>query len=55
VGLVERKLTADERKLAQARAKDLAAESGLEAGLELNLHFDLPHAQPRGKVLRRHK
>ena len=55
VALAQRKLTADELKLAQARAKDLAAESGLETGLELGLHFDLPHAEPRGKVLRRRK
>ena len=48
-------MTPDERKLARARAKDLAAEAGLEAGIELDLHFDLPHAEPRGKVWRRHK
>jgi len=55
VALAQRKLAADERKLARARIKDLAVEAGLESGIELDLHFDLPHAEPRGKVLRRRK
>lgn len=55
VVLTQRQLTAEELKLVRARLKDLAAEADLEPGLELGLHFDLPPASPRGKVLRRHK
>ncbi|MGD0093454.1 MAG: hypothetical protein ABSE73_26370 [Planctomycetota bacterium] len=55
LALAQRKLTADELKLARARLKDLAAGAGQEAGLELGLHFDLPHTEPRGRVWQRHK
>lgn len=55
VALTPRQLTPDELRLVQARARDLAAESGLDPGLDLGLHFDLPLAEPRGRVLRRNK
>jgi hypothetical protein len=55
VALAPRKLTADEQQLAHSRIKALLADSGLEPGLELGLYFDLPHAEPRGRVVRRSK
>jgi hypothetical protein len=55
VVLVSRALTADELRLAASRIRDMFDESLLEPGADLNLHFDLPHATPRGKVLRRRR
>jgi hypothetical protein len=55
VALTPRKLTAEELKLVRSRAGDLLNEANLDPGLELGLHFDLPMAEPKGRVLRRHK
>jgi len=55
VALTPRKLLPDELQLARSRAKGLLNENGLEPGLELGLHFDLPCAEPRGRVQRRQK
>lgn len=55
VALTPRRLTEDELKLVKSRMKDFVAETRSEPGLELGLHFDLPRAEPRGKVLRRRR
>ena len=53
--LAPRKLTSQEFELLDSRVKDFLKTANVDPGFELNLHFDLPRAQPKGKVLRRKK
>lgn len=53
--LAPRKLTPQEFELLSSRVKDFLIDADNDPGFELNLHFDLPRAQPKGKVLRRKK
>ena len=50
-----RQLSPDELNLIASRKNDLLRDAQADPGLELNLHFDLPRAQSKGKVLRRKK
>jgi hypothetical protein len=51
--LAPRALTDDELALARSRLKTILDENKVDPGTQLDLHFDLPQAPPRGKVLRR--